>query len=203
MGLSVAWSFILGAMAYGLFLGFGLAGLVVYNIWNNKILRKARDIQESERRRDSLMDDLNKKELWSNSKLAISSLGLPSDTRVGSQGQLPKLSFDDSFSINTRRITTLSMSTILSADVDDSREQGQQRSTALPLGSENDRSKFSDCLTLGDASALSGLDVDKIMEFNASGDNIHRESNYHKLVIQDTEGGTGPVWSGPSRDPQV
>lgn len=48
MTLSWKWTFIFGAIGYGVFLGLGCGGLVAYNIWNKKNLRKMRQRQENE-----------------------------------------------------------------------------------------------------------------------------------------------------------
>lgn len=50
---SLAWSCIYGAIAYILFLGVGVVGLIFYNIWNNRELEKARQRQKDERCRDT------------------------------------------------------------------------------------------------------------------------------------------------------
>lgn len=65
-GLTV--SCILAAAGYLLILGMGIAGLVVYNTWNNKGLAKEREREREKHCRDSLMCALNDEKLWRDSK---------------------------------------------------------------------------------------------------------------------------------------
>lgn len=159
MELNVVWSFVLGGLAYGIFLGLGVAGLVAYNLWNNKCLLKAQQALEQEREycRDSVLDDLNEKWMWRVSKLSrfSTSTGLAPDTRVESHDHVSRSSLHDNFGINSRQSTTLSLSPTLSAGSHDSIEENQQRVTTLTLDKEDDRKRFTDKLSMGGISTLS------------------------------------------------
>lgn len=121
---SRAWSFAFGAIGYVLFLGVGVACLVVYNIYNNRTLRKARQKEEDERWRDSVLDDRDAKELgtFARSPERPSSLAISLATRVESPGRHSRSSFsDDTISIDEeKKDTRLSLSTTLSAGSHDS-----------------------------------------------------------------------------------
>lgn len=184
MALSVAGSFILGTIAYGFFLGLAVAGLVTYNIWNNKSLQKARKAQEIKRCRDSLMDALNEKDLWRDSKATLISTlaeAIP-DTPVESQDRFSKLSFDDSLSIDTK----LSLSTVKSAGSHNSREESERRFPALSLQAEHNRPRNLDVsyLSMEDVSALSDADIEDLMKRSIS---VYHGDNDNGSTIQDTE----------------
>lgn len=144
MESSVAWSFAWSAIGYVLFLGIGVACLVIYNIYNDQTLRKARQKQEIELWRDSLLDDLDAKGLGTFAKSLKRPASLASAStitlaaRVESPDRFSRSTlFDDGASIDKGNETKLSIPSILSAGSHDStaREHPPEL-TALAAGNQ-------------------------------------------------------------------
>lgn len=198
MALSVALSGILGAVFYFLFLGMGVGVLVAHNIWNNRDLQKVRQKEADERCRDSLMDALNGDDMWRHSKGAAtrsSTLAAGShDSQVDPRYRLSTLSFDDSLSINSRRDTKISLSSIMSASTYNSPEISRHRLPDLSRTSENDKPRAlnSPTFVVGDISTLSDFDTGDLSNFSVSESSLCHGDGDRRPAGQDQHVGPAP-----------
>lgn len=165
MQSNVAWSFAFGAIGYVLFLGVGVAYLVFYNFYNNLALQKARQRQEIELWRDSLVDNLDAKGLGTFARSLkrptslATTLTITLAARVESPNRCSRSSFfDDHSSIDKGNETQLSMPTILSAGSHDStaREHPPEL-TALAIGNQD-----------GGINASTGSSLESVYSFSDS-----------------------------------
>lgn len=143
MALSWTWFFILGAIIYGVFLGLGCGGLIVYDIWNVKNMRKIRQ-REAEKSMEFLrgekgsvmtkdsLDDLSLgSNSWRDSKATTATIVSASsfDAREGSTPSLEDLSISsDEETGDKRRVSrfTLREMSLLSCIGEDERERGSK-----------------------------------------------------------------------------
>lgn len=165
MESSVAWSFAWGAIGYVLFLGVGVACLAIYNIYNIRTLRKARQREKIQVWRDSLLDDLDAKGLGTAAKSLMrpTSLASSSTTTLAARVESPdrfsrSTLFDDSSIIDKGDETQLSMPTALSAGSHDStaRERPPEL-TALAVGNQD-----------GEKSASTRTSLESVYSFSDS-----------------------------------
>lgn len=166
MELSFAWSVARGALAYGAFLLLVIADLVAYNAWNNRCLTEIR-LQASVGSRGSLLDAL----MCRQSKLAR--LSTPSrDLMPYSRAEFhgcSRSSLDDNFTIDTRRDTSFSLSSSLSAGNHGPTEGHQQGLTVLAHDHDINGKRSSDCFSLeGIVSALSDSYADDLKRRSVS-----------------------------------
>lgn len=194
MAISSTLACILGVVFYIIFLGVGVAGLVVYNIWNNRELQKARE----ERCRDSLMDALNDEKMWRDSKATMRSSNLPVDTydsQVGSKPKCSKVSFEDSLlSIDSLGDIDDSLSTIRSENPHDSMADFPHELASMSHNDEeNGQSRGSSDSTLAlsklDVSALTDSGFENAMRYSVSLDTFSRKNDSNNTFFEHVKTG--------------
>lgn len=177
-------------IVYIVCLGVGVAGLIAYNIWNNRDLQKARQ----RRCRDSLMDDLNGEKMWRNSKWTTLSSTLPVDnydSQVGPKPEVSKVSFEDSLaSIDSLGDAEDSLSTVRSEKRHDSRAASPHNLAAMSHSDENGHpraSKGSLAFSGLDVSALTDSDIESVIGDSVSLDTSYRKHKSNRTSFQHVE----------------